>query len=623
MSSRALRRFQGSDEFIKVGGDLKDEEEDEDLDTPPRKFNPFALLNNDEISPSESEVKEDDDQESRSEVNLEHCKNAEKTKKRKKNRKRAPGKHISAALKSSEDNLEIEDEIEKSIRDVNKILGDSNENDPSTSSFKLGVNVKKMGTSLLSIDPKNLNHETEMKKIFGSRVVQAEQQKHHHYHHHGKARPRNRPHHIRSNHWLVVPKSNWPKPGKTGLMMKFLKSEDDGAQYFTFDHNEEYRMVQLKFFEAVDSLHPDFIVQLLHEHPYHIDTMLQLSNICKMSENTDMATELVERALFAMESAFHPLFNLAVDSCRIDYNRQENRAFFIALFRHLNFVGSRACYRTALEFCKLILSLDPESDPLGIFLLVDFYAIRSRQFSWFIDFFNEYEQSRNLIQLPNFAYSIALAYFHYSQEKKTESAELEAKADEYLQKALIMFPGILLPLMDKCSIEPDVEISSETFFIDSQINQSPALQILSSLYIGRSYHLWKEPKLLPWLSKNAQTVKSIAQTKCNKLIEESAEKRKTRYQGTPRNIYRHVIMSEIKDATASLPRELTEDPILSYDPLPPTDSIDAYVRNAKTSQNEDSSTFQAFFRSLLPSYNIRDQQTNEWSTSWRRRRSGR
>ncbi|CAB4067909.1 unnamed protein product [Lepeophtheirus salmonis] len=71
-------------------------------------------------------------------------------------------------------------------------------------------------------------------------------------------------------------------------------------------------------------------------------------------------------------------------------------------------------------------------------------------------------------------------------------------------------------------------------------------------------------------------------------------------------------MSEIKDATASLPRELTEDPILSYDPLPPTDSIDAYVRNAKTSQNEDSSTFQAFFRSLfLPSYNIRDQQTNE------------
>ncbi|QQP58189.1 Uncharacterized protein FKW44_003423, partial [Caligus rogercresseyi] len=117
----------------------------------------------------------------------------------------------------------------------------------------------------------------------------------------------------------------------------------------------------------------------------------------------------------------------------------------------------------------MILSLDPVIDPLGIFLLIDFYAIKARQFSWFISFFHEYEKSRNLIQLPNFAYSLALAYFHHSQENKNESEELEAKADEYLQKALIMFPGILLPLMDKCSIEPDVEISAESFFIYSQL----------------------------------------------------------------------------------------------------------------------------------------------------------
>ena len=31
------------------------------------------------------------------------------------------------------------------------------------------------------------------------------------------------------------------------------------------------------------------------------------------------------------------------------------RAFFLALFRHLVFVGERGCYRTSLEFCKLIL----------------------------------------------------------------------------------------------------------------------------------------------------------------------------------------------------------------------------------------------------------------------------
>ncbi len=96
--------------------------------------------------------------------------------------------------------------------------------------------------------------------------------------------------------------------------------------------------------------------------------MLQLSEICKMGEDHSRAAELIERTLYAMESAFHPLFNLAVGTSRLDYRRQENRAFFIAIFKHLANVGSRACHRTALEFCKLLLSLDPDNDPMGVLL---------------------------------------------------------------------------------------------------------------------------------------------------------------------------------------------------------------------------------------------------------------
>ena len=40
--------------------------------------------------------------------------------------------------------------------------------------------------------------------------------------------------------------------------------------------------------------------------------MLQLSEICKMGEDSTRAAELVERTLYALEAAFHPLFNLAV-----------------------------------------------------------------------------------------------------------------------------------------------------------------------------------------------------------------------------------------------------------------------------------------------------------------------
>ena len=63
--------------------------------------------------------------------------------------------------------------------------------------------------------------------------------------------------------------------------------------------------------------------QLLNEHPFHIDSMLQLSEICKMGEDSTRAAELVERTLYALEAAFHPLFNLAVGTSRLDYKRQE------------------------------------------------------------------------------------------------------------------------------------------------------------------------------------------------------------------------------------------------------------------------------------------------------------
>ena len=171
--------------------------------------------------------------------------------------------------------------------------------------------------------------------------------------------------------------------------MQFLDSDAAGNQFFSFEHSQSYQAVQQEFFLAVESMHPDAIVvsaennilmankcqhicfqSLLNRAPFHIDAMLQLSDICKMGEDTQMASELIERSLFAMEAAFHTLFNLAVGTSRLQYRRQENRAFFIALFRHIHFVGARACYRTALEFAKLLLSLDPDEDPVGMLLLI-------------------------------------------------------------------------------------------------------------------------------------------------------------------------------------------------------------------------------------------------------------
>lgn len=133
------------------------------------------------------------------------------------------------------------------------------------------------------------------------------------------------------------------------------------------------------------------------------------------------------------------------------------RGFFIALFKHLTFVGQRACYRTALEFCKLIFSLDPENDPLAIVLTIDFYALRSREFDWFLQFVEILDHERNLSQLPNIAFSKAVALFQLS----------DPSSNSVLQDALLMFPSVLFPLLSCCGVEPDSKTQTHSYFSNS------------------------------------------------------------------------------------------------------------------------------------------------------------
>ena len=44
------------------------------------------------------------------------------------------------------------------------------------------------------------------------------------------------------------------------MTMKFLESDEQGNQVFTFEHSADYQVVQRQFFEAVETMHPDYIV---------------------------------------------------------------------------------------------------------------------------------------------------------------------------------------------------------------------------------------------------------------------------------------------------------------------------------------------------------------------------
>ncbi|XP_043937663.1 transcription factor 25 [Protopterus annectens] len=445
---------------------------------------------------------------------------------------------------------------------------------------------------LLYVEHRNLNPETELKRYFGARAVLGEQ------------RPRQRQRQSLRSIWLTAVRENWPRYSKTGLSMRLLETKS-GIQYFTFEHNRDYQQVQFKFLEAVDSMDPHNIVVLLQMNPYHIDSLLQLSDLCRIQEDQEMSRDLIERALYSFECAFHPVFSLTSGSCRLNYRRPENRGFFLALYRHMWFLEKRGCPRTALEFCKLVMSLDPDYDPLCMLLLIDFLSLRAREYAFLLRMFEEWETHKNLSQLPNFAFSVPLACFLLCQQEDlpvTEQEQLRSKADHMIQTALIMFPSVLMPLLDCCGVQPDPSVSSHPFWaLQVQISQPPALGQLISLYVERTHTLWKDVAVMSWLENNVKAViRRLADN--DPLVEESKRSRRLRYQSAPRNIHRHIILSEIQEAIAALPLEVTLQPLMGFDPLPPLDSVVSYTRPERRSTESRENTLSLFLRSLLPNF---------------------
>lgn len=64
--------------------------------------------------------------------------------------------------------------------------------------------------------------------------------------------------------------------------------------------------------------------------------------------------------------------------------------------------------------------------------------------------------------------------------------------------------------------------------------------------------MWKETDLLPWLCENVHIVLNRVDSK-DDYVKYCEIKRSKRYQGKlPRNILRHIILSDIKDITVNV-----------------------------------------------------------------------
>ncbi|XP_071635569.1 ribosome quality control complex subunit TCF25 isoform X2 [Temnothorax longispinosus] len=590
MSTRYMKKVYGSDGWTTLE---KDNDDASDAEVPvtsnakSKSFNVFDVLNQNSDRDEDTDDRQENEDEDLVVNNADY--NDTKRRKRKKKHKKLENERVKSHQQEhdAECNENI-DEIERSVREVNKLLGEplpGCSNEVLEAQWVNGVSKE----NILTVQRKHLNPYNELKRIFGSKTIEATQR-----------RSNNKGRGNLKKTWLICPQDNtWVPTRKSGLSMSLDNSMQttENVQYFVYEHSASYKEIQHKFLQAVESLNPENIINIVNAHSYHIDSLLQVSEMCKINDDLAYAAEFIKRALYCLECAFHPFFNITTAQCRLDYRKQQNRALFITLFKHLGFVGGRACYRTSLEFCKLLLSLDPEGDPLAVVLSIDFYALKAKEYEWFIKFCNLWEDSRNLTQLPNIAYSLALAHFRLGN--KTD-------ADTLLQNALIMFPRVLMLLLEKCSIQTDSKVMCHEFFNSkAQASTSPALEKLQKLYVVRSFHLWKEADILPWLEENVHAVLGRIESK-DDYIKYCQVKRSKRYRGKlPRNILRHIILSDLQEVVVNGQEIQGEDPMLSHDPLPPLDSIDIYKRPTPNDRPAESSSnfFSLFFSSLFTDIN--------------------
>jgi hypothetical protein len=144
------------------------------------------------------------------------------------------------------------------------------------------------------------------------------------------------------------------------------------------------------------------------------------------------ANHLLEQIMFLYEDSFVYEFDIfsneldVVNRKRVildfEFNRY-TRIFFRSVFKLISILSKKGVYRTALEFNKLLLKMNPVQDPLGSMLYIDYNALCAKEFDFIINFANNFafqyltksteKNSRQSVALyPNIIYSVALSKFY-------------------------------------------------------------------------------------------------------------------------------------------------------------------------------------------------------------------
>lgn len=250
---------------------------------------------------------------------------------------------------------------------------------------------------------------------------------------------------------------------------------------------------------------------------------------------------MLERALFNIGRSVHSSFSnlLKEGRVRLSFDVKENREVWLTAWRYILNLGMKGTWRTAYEWAKLLLSLQPD-DPYCISLIIDSLAVRGRQQKHFIDLCTHPYYKARWSNLPNIQCTLALAYLILGDE--------EASVRQ-LKRAIVHYPWIFCRIAQEYNIEPIPKL------VWGALPPNDGQRLFTELYMERAKDLWNRPEALALIKKVANSTESTI------VDVETPE--------IDLNITRHIILSDCRSAMTYVPRHYVSGRMSASDPLPP------------------------------------------------------
>ncbi|OII75308.1 uncharacterized protein cubi_01829 [Cryptosporidium ubiquitum] len=304
----------------------------------------------------------------------------------------------------------------------------------------------------LIMNKKYFNCENEICSIFGNETLKFEKKN-------NSRKLSSKNSYLNMRHYFISCDSQWPHLNReeSGLIMKYIEEKNEFSISFDIEYIKKKELLDV----LIDSMLVDEIYMFMERNPFFFNGLLRLAEISILRDEHEVAFKNLQKALYVFESSLHPLFSPfkyknGLPNTAIKSDDIESRDIFILLGHYMNSLGNRGLFRTALEYCLLLISMDIVHDRFHSLLHLDYYAILSSELEIFFEINNKFLSQfhkhctwdeKNIVHtdgelnivvkrfsestplyyiLPNFAFGIPLAlYIKYTKSCSLNKEQLD------------------------------------------------------------------------------------------------------------------------------------------------------------------------------------------------------